>query len=207
MHKIIRHSGAALALALLLTALSSGKAEAQSQEGQVRLGGDVGVFSGVWFPERDFASVSFGIFGGFGPSIGFALSEAIIIGGRLNLGGTWTETDTGIGSVDTFNGSLSVLPYFEFNIVGDNVIQPFFGAEVGYNWQFGDGIDDDGRFVVGGLGGIHIFATQDFSISPTGRVGFQYDFFVEDAALYWAVGIQVLGWIGGNNTNIQIQTR
>lgn len=204
MKKIIGYGGAALALALLLTTLGSSRAEAQSQEGQFRLGADVTVFDGFYYPDFEVGSVGFGILGGFGPSIGFALTEAIVIGGRVNVGGRWV--DTGIGGGEAFQGSFTILPYFEFNFVGGDLIQPFVGAEAGYTFSYGDGIDDSGGFLAGALGGIHIFATQDFTISPTGRLGFIYDFDSDYAGLTWGVGVQFLGWMGGSGASVQVQT-
>lgn len=192
----LRKTSIALALALAVSALGA-RAEAQSVAGQVRLGGDVTVFDGLWFPDPDVAQVTFGIFRGFGPSFGYAITEAILIGARFLFGGTWV--DNGFGG-DNFAGAFAILPYFEFNIVDDSTIQPFFGAEAGYDYIFGDGINDDGRFRAGGIGGIHIFATSTFSISPTGHLGFAYDFNGEEAALTWGVNVQFLGWFGGDGS-------
>jgi hypothetical protein len=179
----------------------------------VRLGADITVFDGLWFPDSDTAAVSFGILGGqvggalvglggLGPSIAYSITDAIIIGARVEIGGTWF--DDGAGG-DSFIGHLGFLPFFEFNIVGDSAIQPFFGAELGYDYFFGDIFNDDGRFLAGGIGGVHIFATSDFSISPTGHLGFAYNFNNDQAALTWGITLQFLGWIGGDRATISIQ--
>ena len=191
-------SAYALALALVASLSFTTTASADAGQGAFRLGADVPVLGLQHFP-GDFGSYTTFQFGLWstnvarpqvGASIAFQIIEPLVIGARAGFGALWTET----GPADSTSGVIALVPFLEY-MFGDGTIRPFIGGQAGFQIFFPDGGDAQGWFVGGGLGGVHIFATPGFSISPTLMLDFLYRGDAERAGFGMTGLVTLNGWI------------
>lgn len=184
----------ALALGALVT-LAPSPGSAQVGDGAVRIGADFEIIDLEVFPDR-VTLFGFGVNGvAFGPSFGYQIGESIIVGSRfafrLNVSDVAGAPDL------TVDGTVAVVPYFEW-MFPDPQVAPFVGAQAGVVAFFADSVDASANFVGGGFGGVHLFVTDSFSISPWGQVNFLYLGGLDDRAGFEVVALLSFeGWIGG----------
>ena len=189
-------------------------ADAQAGAGALRLGADLNVLGITHYPDPDAfnspdPNVYFGIYnaaagietvGFFAPSIGYMITDDLLIGAHFGLaavsfsGMSADATDVGFG--------IHIVAAVEY-LFGQGDIRPFIGGQVGPRIiatpQVGS--DVEVNFVAGALGGVHIFATDGFSISPFGNFNFLYYSGYERAGYEFVLGVALEGWIGGSSSN------
>lgn len=194
-----------VALVAALAAVVPDSAAADAGAGAFRLGVDVPVLVLQTFPDVGDPYFQFGLWGQppvvlldaplpfVGASGAYQVTDAIVIGARLGLGVAVFET----AFTDTTVGAFALLPFFEYLFL-DGSIRPFIGAQAGFQVIVAE--DDDARawFIGGGMGGVHIFAADGFSISPTLFVDFLYNGYLETAGLDVIAAVSFEGWIGGS---------
>lgn len=202
----LRRGACALTLALAASLSLTATASADDGPGAFRLGTDVRAFSLLHYPEQGEVHFQAGFFGTdlffeLRPQLvvsgAYQVTDAILIGARVGLG----YQELVFGSVTADAGIFGLLPFFEY-MFGEGEIRPFVGAEAGFQLAFSEtfgtgDLETEALAIAGGLGGVHIFAADGFSISP----GVAFDF------LYWGQsewgGYQLVlfvsleGWIGG----------
>ena len=183
---------AAIVAAISMTAP---RAEAQRPgAGSIQLHLDAQILDLQVFPDR-YNQVSLGVGGAsLGPGIVYQVADGIIIGTRAAFGFTLIDPVT---PGDSVAGSIALLPYLEF-VFGQDQIAPFVDVHAGFQAIFPDGFDPWANVIVGARGGVHIFATDSFSVSPWGMLNFLYDGGIERAGFELAAGFSLVGWIGGN---------
>lgn len=210
MREIIRSAfPAALAAALACAIAPASTARADAGPGAFRLGSDLRVLTLLHYPEDGEVHVQAGVFGtdlflALRPQLvvsgAYQLNDSILIGARVGFG--YQELVLGPFTLDT--GVIGVLPFFEY-MFGNGTVRPFVGADAGFQIAFieevslgGSGdLEAEALAIAGGLGGVHIFLADGFSLTP----GVAFDF------LYWGgnewAGYQIVfflsleGWIGG----------
>jgi hypothetical protein len=184
-------AGALVAASLSLTAP---KAHADAGQGAIRLGADIGVLSLSHFPNDlgpDFVVFQFGVWSRGGLSFGYQVIEPLIIGVRAAF--SVVHVDVGIAGSDTA-GSIALSPYLEY-MFGEGNVRPFIGAQAGFQIIFPDDGDAQGWFIGGPMGGVHLFVTPSFSISPTAMLDFIYRGDVERAGYSLTGLVSFSGWI------------
>lgn len=199
-----------LALVAALAALGPDRASADAGPGAFRLGADVPVLVLTTFPDVGDPYFQFGLWGQppvvlldgplpfVGASGAYQVTDAILIGARLGLGVAVFET----AFTDTTVGAVALLPFFEYLFL-DGTIRPFIGAQAGFQVIFPEDQDARAWFIGGGMGGVHIFAADGFSISPTLFVDFLYNGALETAGIDVIAAISFEGWIGGSSSGSQ----
>lgn len=203
MMKHVRKSALALTAAIALSFSFADSANADAGAGALRLGADIGVIGLTHVPDAiDETNFQFGIWGedvyrpAVGVSVGFQIIEPLIIGARTGFGAFVSHVDTP-GPLDhqTFtSGLFALIPYVEYMFLTGN-IRPFVGGELGFQLTFPDGGDTQAGFIAGALGGVHIFATPSFSISPTAFLDFIYRGADENAGFAFGGVVTLQGWI------------
>ena len=193
-----RKGAYALTLALAASLSLTTTASADAGQGAFRLGADVPVLSLQHFPS-DFGSVTVFQFGlwstnlarpQLGASFGYQVIEPLIIGARAGFGVALLDA----GAVDDTQGLIAIVPFIEY-MFGEGTVRPFIGAQAGFQVIFPDRSDAQAWFVGGGLGGVHIFATPGFSISPTLMLDFLYRGDAERAGFGLSGIVTLNGWI------------
>lgn len=200
----------ALVCSALLAALfaTPSTAFADPGPGALRLSLEERVFGMVHYPEDGQARFRLGVFGTnlffleqpmltFG--LGYQATEQFLVGARLGFG--YQEFSLA-GNQES--GLFGVIPFGEF-LFGEGDFLPFFGAQVGfqmvfYETGFGGGLETEAFFVAGGMGGIHIFAEDGFSVTPGIGVDFLYFSGFERAGWQVIATIALEGWIGGGGS-------
>lgn len=192
-----RRAPLAIVAASLVSIATLTAAPASAQRpgaGAVKLSLDAGVVDLDVFPDR-YNQFTLGVGGlSLGPGIGYLVTDGFAIGARTSFGFTVFDPTT---PGDTVSGVAALVPYFEA-LIGDGDIVPFVGGQLGFVAQFPDGRDAYASAIVGAFGGVHIFATPSFSVSPFASINFLYDGGLERAGLGLALGFSLVGWIGGS---------
>lgn len=182
--------------------MASAEAEAQRRPGQgtVRLSLDAEVVGFSVYPDR-IVYFGLGVNGrGLGPGFGYAVTDDILIGTRTAFGFVYVDPD---GPVDgDVVGAFSLLPYFEV-VFGSDGLVPFIGAQAGFGIVGGDGFDQ-GSFLLGGYGGVHVMLADNFSFSPYIEANFTFNdprarllaLLDDRAGFSMSVGFSFMGWIG-----------
>jgi hypothetical protein len=221
MREIIRRGVVpiAIAAAIACSVAATPVARADAGQGAIRLGVDVPVFGLNDFPDANPNLVmqlgplgnplsGAGFVNPFGVAIvspipmvaasfGYQVTDALVIGARAGFGIALvhTELPPGVGGDPDLNvGALSFLPYVEYLFLSGNV-RPFVGGQAGFQVIFPDTLDAQGTFIGGALGGVHIFATPSFSISPYANLDFVYRGADENAGFDLILGASFEGWI------------
>jgi hypothetical protein len=205
MHTLARTSLSTLALVGALTWASS--AAAQPGTGAIRLGADVPVLTLQHFPDPDQAdppdpSFAFGLWGTdlfvhqVGASVGYQLTDALVLGGRVGFGVYVVDTGGFFGGNNT-TGLFSLLPFVEY-MFGSGDLRPFVGGQVGFQAIFPEDADAQAWFIGGAMGGLHFFAADGFSISPTLFFDFLYRGDYERAGYDLIFAVSFEGWMGGS---------
>jgi hypothetical protein len=182
-------AGAAVALA------ASSPASAAGDEA-IRVSADVPI-AGFYHRFADgLGSATDGFFGlaaaPFQLGVGYLFKKNIYVGGRFGFRAEFPD------SADTyFHGRLT--GRFEYVFDGSKV-RPFVGADLGfYGDSFGGvfgGAATYGGFLASGSGGVHLFVTDSFSISPYGELIFQRYFdFADLNTVTLVFGVTLAGWI------------
>ncbi len=199
----------AIAAALACSITAAPVARADAGAGAIRLGADVPVFALNDFPDANPSLTlqagpwgnAFGYLGPLplvGASFGYQVTDAIVIGARagFGIGVVHSQVDTPFGTVvnDTNVGAIGLLPYFEYLFLDGN-IRPFVGAQAGFQVFWPDSGDGQGAFIGGGLGGVHIFATPSFSISPIAYLDFVYRGADRNAGVDFIIAVSFEGWM------------
>ncbi len=189
-------------LAAALVAASSlaaaPRAHADAGEGAIRLGADVSVLGFQHFPGDfgDLFAFQFGLLAEevtrpqVAASFAYQLTNDLLIGVRGGFGVALVEA----GGFSATRGVVSLVPFFEC-MFGQGNLRPFIGAEAGFQLLFPDMGDAQGWFVGGPMGGVHIFATQSFTISPMAVFDFFYRGDVERAGYGLTGLVSFAGWI------------
>lgn len=207
MSQIIRRSAIpfAIAAALACSIAAAPVARADAGQGAIRLGADIPVFALNDFPDANPSlTLQAGPWGnalGFlGPlpliaaSFGYQVTDAIVIGARAGFGIGLVHAEAG-GFVNDQNvGAIGFLPFFEYLFLDGN-IRPFVGAQAGFQVFWPDSGDGEGSFIGGGLGGVHIFATPSFSISPIAYLDFVYRGSDRNAGVDFIIAVSFEGWL------------
>ncbi len=198
MQRILRRGAIPLVVAAALASMTA-TARADAGQGAFRLGADVPVLSLQHFP-GDFGDVTIFQFGLWstniarpqvGLSFGYQVTDALVIGARAGFG-VFVQDIGGLG--DNTTGVVALIPYLEYMFLEGN-IRPFVGAEAGFQVLFPEDSDAQAWFVGGALGGVHIFATPGFSISPTLMLDFLYRGDAERAGFGLTGLVTLNGWI------------
>lgn len=101
---------------------------------------------------------------GLGFGIGYGITEQLILGGNFVL-----QHRDGEGDNDG-EFRLSLLPYLEF-MLGEGSVRPFVGGVLIFALTSRENFSAT-SFGLGGLGGVHIFLTDSFSLDVSGRLYF-----------------------------------
>jgi len=104
--------------------------------------------------------------------MGYGLSDRLVLGGRLELGGESTsfeQNDQDAGDTSSFQ--VFVGPKLDFMFSPTSKINPFVGAVVGLNHLSGD-TESQTMFVLLGRVGFRFFLTEGFSLDPALEGGF-----------------------------------
>jgi hypothetical protein len=201
-----RKGAYALTLALAASLSLTTTASADAGQGAFRLSADIPVLGLNHFPDAFVETTfQFGLWGTspltivgpiplVGAGVGYQATDAIVIGGRLGFGVATVDSNTPIGDDDTTVGVFALLPYFEY-LFGAGTIRPFIGAQAGFQVFFPDDGDANAWFIGGPLGGVHIFAADGFSISPTAFFDFIYRGADENAGFDLILAVSFEGWI------------
>lgn len=198
MRQIIRRGAIPAALAALLVSTAAvSTARADAGQGAIRIGGDIPVLSVQHFPFDigSFTVLQFGLWSTnvarpqLGASFGYQVIEPLVIGVRAGFGVLFVDAGSG-----QTTGVLALVPFLEY-MFGEGTIRPFVGVEAGFQVDFPNNGDAQGAFVGGGLGGVHIFATPSFSISPTLILDFLYRGDIERAGFGVSGIVTLNGWI------------
>ena len=159
------------------------------------------------FPDRGFA-MNFGVFygnvaattvvgaTGFVPNVHAALTIGNIVLGLHTEFGLIHINPDGPFNPDINIGIVGLLPFFEYWFGGED-FAPFIGAQVGPTFTIPDGADTSVLFIAGGLGGLHFFVGDSFSIGPTAQFNFAYTSVSERAGYEFTLGFSMRGWGGG----------
>lgn len=100
-------------------------------------------------------------------------------------------------------GIVGLLPFVEVLFSQGNV-RPYLGVEVGFQLLFVEEpqpfgfdleLDTYAMFIAGGLGGVHIFLDEGFSLSPGLAVDFVYNEEINRAGYQLALLLSFEGWI------------
>lgn len=184
-----------------LVALTPRPASAQAGDGAFRLGADFEVIDLEVFPDL-VTLFGFGVNGvAFGPSLGYQIGDSIVVGSRLAVRVNVSEVSGGAGT--TVDGTIAVVPYFEY-VFPDPSVAPFLGAQAGVVGFFADGADPLANAVAGGFGGVHLFITDSFSVSPWGQLNFLYLGGDTDRAGFEVVALLSFeGWMGGARPGLE----
>jgi hypothetical protein len=185
----------------VMVGLSTTSARADAGVGSYRVGADVGVLSLEHFPNDfggDFVVFQFGL----GEqrvtrpfvhaSFAYQILEPLLIGLRAGFG--VQVIDLGGLSDSTTNGVLALVPFAEY-LLSSGDVRPFLGAQVGVQVTFPERGDSQATAVAGGFGGLHIFATPSFTISPTLMVDFLYRGDFERGGVAFSGLVSLEGWI------------
>ena len=210
-------SAYALALAVAASLSFTTTASADAGQGAFRLGTDVRVFGLLHYPDALDPSVQFGFIGtdiflDARPQLivhgAYQVTDAVLIGARVGL--AYQGLDVGPTTQDV--GAFGILPFFEY-LFGDGNIRPFIGAELGFQLAFlesfgigGGDLDTHAMFIAGGLGGVHIFLADGFSISPGAVFDFLYYGRNERAGYQLTFVVSFEGWIGGGSSRQAART-
>ena len=124
--------------------------------------------------------------------IGLVLGN-IVIGLRFEAGLIHVNPD-GPFSNDINVGVFSPVAFFEYWLDGEDMA-PFFGAQFGPAITIPDGGDTNVFLTAGGLGGLHFFVTDSFSVGPTAQINFLYDSGSQRAGWELVLGFSMRGWI------------
>jgi hypothetical protein len=215
MSTYVRNGAYALTLALAASLSLTATANADAGQGAFRLGTDVRVLGLLHYPDALDPSIQFGfvgtdIFLDSRPQLivhgAYQATDALLIGARLGL--AYQGLDSGAETIDA--GAFGILPFFEY-LFGDGNIRPFVGAEVGFQLAFVEGfgffgagdLNTHAMFIAGGLGGVHIFLADGFSISPGAVFDFLYYGRNERAGYQLTFMLSFEGWIGGGGSRGQ----
>jgi len=118
--------------------------------------------------------------------------EPLVIGARVGFGVEVQEPR--FGGPSFTNGLFALIPYLEYMFLEGN-IRPFIGGQAGFQVIFPDGADAAGWFIGGPMGGVHIFATPSFSISPTLMFDILYRGDIDRAGYGFSGIVTLQGWI------------
>lgn len=210
MRQIIRRGAIQLAVGALMAgaigSVTSG-ARADDGAGAFRLGADLHVLNMRQYPNdasfvNDDPTIQFGLYnavGGtdevlyFAPQFGFLVTDSIVIGAHFGLAAvSFNGSDVGFG--------IHIVPFFEYLFSPGETIRPFVGAEVGPRiFTIPGPTDAYVVFAAGGLGGVHIFLEEGFSISPFASIDFLYNSQAERAGYEVVLGVSLEGWVGGGS--------
>jgi len=141
--------------------------------------------------------------------LGYALSDDIVLGGMLWLGGdTRTYELANAGESKTTWFWFGIGPYFEYVFPTGGSVRPFIG---GYLDISHESEDPDGSrkssytyFQLAARGGVHIFVMRDLSLDPLAFLGFQTvlsgeedpgNFSVSGTGPIVGLGFGLTGWI------------
>ncbi|MEC7520067.1 MAG: hypothetical protein VYE22_09395 [Myxococcota bacterium] len=194
-HSSTRAAVAALGAAILLA--FAAPASAQPSEGQFRLHNDNTVVGISFFPDV------VGVYQvGLTPSqLGFGASymvlENLAIGARTSFGFVLVDP---AAPGDSIAGQISLLPFVEAVLPMGETMAAFVGGQLGFVADFPDVRDPYASLTAGAFGGIHIFASDSFSISPFGQLNFLYRGDAERAGFQIVLGFSLVGWIGGGES-------
>lgn len=190
-----------MAVLTLLVALPAGEASAQARRGAIRL--DMGTpFVGLdYFPDRGDPNVQFGLWfadanalarPGLVMGVGYMPIDELIFGGRLGFGVISVPAGGLLGSVTT--GLFSLQPFLEYLFLQGNV-RPYVGIEGGFQLLMPERSDVlvHGRVV--GIGGVHLFATEGFSITPGAAFGFVHNGPTRAAGMELLITLSLGGWV------------
>lgn len=104
-------------------------------------------------------------FGGLGFGLGFGVSDNLVIGGNVTLQFRSENPDNG----RTRSGqTLTLMPYIEA-LFGDGSTRPFLGGALLLSFDNFDDVSTT-MFGLAGLGGVHIFMTDSYSLDISGRL-------------------------------------
>lgn len=180
--------------------------------GRLRLSGEFSLLGFQYFPDaRGVAYPQFRF--NFGPvgstitvatqydyalSAGYQLTDDIVLGARVNFGFYFLDTNLVPPLDDDFAvGTLGLLPFFEYMFLrGD--IRPFVGAQAGFTAFFAEDtsqINDAVIVRLGGTGGVHLFATDSFSVTPWAMLSFLYNSGNEAAGFELLFMLSLDGWL------------
>lgn len=156
------------ALITLGTLTFATAASAQSVDGALRLHLETDFLGVVTFtPEDGDSSTSTSIgpgSNGLGFGVGYGITDSLVVGGNATV--QYTEGD------GSNNGelTLSLLPYLEL-VLGADTVRPFVGGNLIFALSSRDNSSQT-ELGLGGLGGVHIFLTDTFSLDLSGRLFF-----------------------------------
>jgi hypothetical protein len=203
----------AFCTATILSLLICSGAAAQRGTGAFRLGVDLRPFSLLHYPNDGQAFVQFAVFG----LDSFLLSRQqvtlsgavqpfdipLVLGSRVGMG-YGQITFAGLANAIE-GGTIALVPFLEYLFLEGDV-RPFLGGQVGFQISFleriglgggGGGIDTNALFVTGGMGGVHLFPIDSFSISPQLEIDFIYNGQTQRAGAQLVLSVTLAGWMFG----------
>jgi len=104
---------------------------------------------------------------GLGFGVGYGVTADILVGANVVLNLTSRSPEEGDSESTT---NLALAPYVEF-LFGEGDIRPFVGGNLFLSVESEENITRS-RYGLGGLGGVHIFLADAFSIDVSGRLYF-----------------------------------
>jgi hypothetical protein len=149
--------------------------------------------------------------------VGYKLNDVFLIGGRMGFAFGSTNVPAGPGSSVTADvGIFRLMPRFELQF-GKNKVRPFVAFEpaFGLSWASvrttsgsvtGSSAETQGHIAGAVNGGVHIFLTDSFSLSPYAEFNSSRivkvasdsptDYVPEGAQVGGRVGLLFSGWLG-----------
>lgn len=102
---------------------------------------------------------------GLGFGLGFGVSDNLVVGGNVTLQFRSENPDDG----RTRSGqNLTLMPYIEA-LFGDSGARPFLGGALLLSFDSFDDVSTT-LFGLAGIGGVHIFITDSYSLDVSGRL-------------------------------------
>lgn len=167
-----------LASLVALTSAYSAPAAAQQIEGavQLALSTDLVSYTSVTLTEedsdvdRDTTVTQWGIRDGAMLELGYGVTEMIVVGASLALGGISTKVDVGENDGESNNFMAAIGPKIDFVLTPGATVRPFLGAGIAFVTTTEEIVDGAEATLTGfqlsGRLGAQCFAADGFSISP-----------------------------------------
>lgn len=188
---LFKVAGATLCASGILAAASSASADDRAA---IRIAADIPVFGIQHQFNGGPGSSTLGFFGvsaaPFQLGVGYQVNQHLYFGGRFGFQAQFPENSDAV-----FNGRFTFR--FEYVFGGDK-IRPFVGADAGFTATgFGGfgGAQTYGAFVGSASGGVHIFLTDDISLSPNLELGLQRFLDIDVNWLNVTGGATFTGWL------------
>lgn len=127
--------------------------------------------------EVDVSTTLWGLRSGFSSEIGYGLSDSMILGGLVQIGGNSQEVEFGNVELDASDFSLFLGPKFDYMFMPGSNLRPFVGAVAGLQVSSGEnsGVEISTTAFQGMLrGGVRWFIARGMSIDP--GLAFSFNF-------------------------------